>query len=191
MITFHIKSDFKCVYLLNGSFVETAEAVKYSNAEPLYVTVLPLSAHLMPYTVKILGKKVLENSELVSVLSFNNEEGKNDERAIIYLQPRYNYLYNRKKIASFAEHDFVEKFFYCVKKGNLAKAKESMTQSLIEKVNDENLAAFFADYHFCLKDNFTKKDDNVYVYLLIDKENVAHPFNFHLDKNKINDIIQI
>ncbi|MCL2234800.1 MAG: hypothetical protein FWC11_04165 [Firmicutes bacterium] len=188
MITFHVKSDFKCVYLLNGSFVENPNAVKYSSAEPLYVTALPLSAHLMPYTVKILGKKVLENSELVSVFSVS------DERAIVYLRPRYNYVYNRKKIATLNEHDFVESFFYSVKKGNLIKAREAMTLSLMEKVNDENLSAFFADYHFCLKDNFfgekNDKNEKKNVYLLIDSENTAHSFQFVLESGKIHDIVE-
>ena len=63
----HIFASFKSVYLLNGSFVEKADSFKYGASEPLYITVFPLSAHCIPFTVKILNGAALCNGHLCSV----------------------------------------------------------------------------------------------------------------------------
>ena len=51
----HIKSDFDCVYLINGELAERADTVCVSEFDVVYVTVLPLRLDLLPYTVRLCG----------------------------------------------------------------------------------------------------------------------------------------
>jgi len=81
-----IKTDFKCVFLLNGTFSEKADGFLYPKKEPLYITVLPLNAYLLPYTVKLLGAKTLENESLCASFS-------RGDKTYIKLIPRYNNIY--------------------------------------------------------------------------------------------------
>ena len=56
-INLHIKNDFPAVYMLNGVFIESGRRIVIRRDEVTYVTVLPLSAALLPYTVKLAGGK--------------------------------------------------------------------------------------------------------------------------------------
>ena len=85
---FHIKSAFRCVYLLNGVFVEKADDFKYDAASPLYITALPLNAHHLPYTVKISGLAAQSNEHLVSVYKLP------EHNCYVKLAARYNYVYS-------------------------------------------------------------------------------------------------
>lgn len=146
----HIKADFNAVYLLNGMFAEYADGFYYGDGEPLYVTALPLSAHLLPYTVKIAANKPLSNEKLCAVFKAGG-------RLYIKLFPRYNYLYSPEKVTDVSALSAPERLFRLVKQKNFPFARKLLSANLGESINDEGLAGFFADYTAIFPDEFSTK----------------------------------
>ena len=180
-----IKADFSSVFLLNGTFCEKVDNFNYDCSNPLYITVLPLSAHLLPYTVKILKGKVLNNDTLCACFS-------NQERLFIKLMPRYNYIYNSSKNETPIGDSITEKLFKAVKNNNLISARKLLTASLNESIDDPALNAFFADYTAIVKDDFTKADlhSNTNSYYLIDSNNNGSLCRFEMRDGLIDNILQ-
>jgi len=180
----HIKTDFATVYLLNGTFSEKADGFSYPKNEPLYITVLPLSAHLLPYTVKIVGAKAIENAQLC--VSFFKENF-----TYVKLLPRYNYVYMAKEASSMQVNSSTpERLFNAVRGKNFALAKKYLSQNLIETIDDAALEAFFDPYNAIVKDEFNKVElvaigEN---YYLIDKDLNGTLFSFEIFDGLIDNI---
>ena len=100
---------FECVTLINGAFNERPAALSYPSASPLYITLLPLRAILLPYTVRLIGGKVASNAELAR--SF--EAGA--DRYIITFDERHNYVYSPRTPVTHPLTDPAERFFRAVK----------------------------------------------------------------------------
>ncbi len=180
----HIKTGFKSVFLLNGSFVEKADSFSYNIKEPLYITVLPLSAHLLPYTVKILGSKTLSNESLCSVYTLA------PARFLIKLAPRYNYVFSPEhSVNCDTPRTEAESFFHYVKSGKLSLARELMTKPLSESIDDESLRAFFDGFTDIVKNEYLMKS-SPHSYFLIDPEGKATLFEFVTEGRFIDNIMQ-
>jgi len=181
--TIHISTDFSTVYLLNGTFSENADSFLYPAATPLYITVLPLSAHLLPYTVKTLGAKCLENENLCAAFSA-------DGAIHIKLLPRYNYIYTAQKQGITANASIPEKFFYAVKQNNLDLAKKYMSIGLTETIDNESLTAFFNDYTAIIKSTNQSKNPHQQGegFYLINEERQGTLFNFEMFDGLIDNI---
>jgi hypothetical protein len=177
--SYSIRTDFNCVFLLNGAFSENADRFTYDAQDPLYVTVLPLSAHLLPYTVKLLGARPLCNENLCSAFRVNGQ-------ILIKLFERYNYIYTAEKIER-AAFSSAEKLFKAVKQKNFGAARAHLTDSLSRSVNDEALIAFFSDYAQILKDDFSVPKING-AYYLVTNDGIGVLHNFESEDGLIDNI---
>ena len=180
---FHIKSAFRCVYLLNGVFVEKADDFKYDAASPLYITALPLNAHHLPYTVKISGLAAQSNEHLVSVYKLP------EHNCYVKLAARYNYVYSTEHRETPDKLGFVESFFLDIRHGNLSSARTKMTQTLSASIDDESLREFFDDYTDIIENNVSKNLPDS--FFLIDKNDVGALFRFEIKDGLIDNIVQI
>ena len=178
----HIKTDFASVFLLNGTFTESADRFSYGTHEPLYITVLPLSAHLLPYTVKIAANKPLSNENLCAVFTV-------ESRLYLKLFPRYNYIYTPVKKEDAATVRLAERLFHAVKQKNYAAARKLLSQTLTESIDDDGLYAFFNDYTAIVKDDFSKVS-NPDAYYLIGADGVGSLFYFETAEGLIDNIVE-
>ncbi len=180
-----IKADFEAVYLFNGTFAEKADRLNVRSDEVIYITVLPLSAALLPYTVKFAGGKIRNNEELARAYEID------DRRYIIRLSPRYNYVYSPTPHES--RHEFeggiVPRFFAAAIKNETDSARKCLTAGLNASVNDAALSEFFDGYEEIIpNDGFTAAPPNS--WFLIDRNGKATLFTFTLKSGLIDDITE-
>lgn len=137
-MTLRLNARFDAVFLINGVFIESGVAT-VRDGEVTYVTVLPLSAVLLPYTVRLYGDKVDCNENLCRTVRARRTE------IAVQFQPRYNYVYTPGEKFTPPESAIVD-FFNAVKSGNYNAARTYLTAELSAEVSDEGLAAFFNGY---------------------------------------------
>ena len=126
------------VLLLNGSFVQSATAVRYESLEPLFVTVLPLSAAYIPYTVQIVDGKAVSNSDIAVCCDMGGGH------RYIELKPRYAYVYSPSAPPTVkASVSLASQLLDFVKEGNFSAARLLMTKKLSDTISDEALSDFF------------------------------------------------
>jgi len=183
-----IKTDFRCVFLLNGTFSENADGFLYSKKEPLYITVFPLNAHLLPYTIKFLGAKALENELLSNSFSF-------EDKTYIKLLPRYNYVYTANKVGNSTELPSTpERLFAAVKASDFDLSKKYLSQNLLSTIDDNGLEAFFEGYTAIVKDDFKSKNKNAQQsmgedYFLINDKNEGTKCSFEIFDGLVDNIV--
>ncbi len=175
-LTYYVKTSFNAVFLINGAFVEKPSAIKYDSDQPLYVTVLPLKAVLLPYTVKLLGGRVVANEELCSCYKIS------DDGVLVVLRERHNYVYSvaKKRVENDGE---LGEFFALVKLGDIAKARLMLTDELSHSLTDEALISFFEPYEAVIKNVY----DGSGGYLLLGKSESSKCY-LSFDDKLINDI---
>jgi len=175
----YIKTDFPAAFLLNGTFSDRADGFKYPANEPLYITVLPLEAHLLPYTVKMLDGKSLYNNNLIASFCYEGE-------IFAKLLPRYNYLYENKKSENIRINATTpEKLFWAVKQNDFDLAKKFCTEGLLSTIDESGLESFFNDYTAIMPDEFTTKNSNLnnYTYQIgVNNYSTGEPF-YLIDTN--------
>ncbi|MDR0426061.1 MAG: hypothetical protein LBH24_02705 [Clostridiales bacterium] len=182
-LTLHIKAEFDAVFLLNGLFCEQARSIRHSGAQVLYITVLPLSAVYLPYTVKLAGETARSNGELTRVLRLS------DSALLLRLLPRYNYVYTAKPADPAPRSPLIPAFFDAVKKNELSRARAMMTYELSASVEDGALLHFFAEFSdIVYNDGYVPAPDNS--YFLFDEAGKNALFVFHLKNNLIDDITE-
>jgi hypothetical protein len=174
-----IKTDFACVFLLNGTFAESAESFFYPEGEPIFITVLPLEAPFFPYKVQIAGSRPLSNEKLCAVFT-------TDGKLCVKLFPRYNYIYSTQKPEDAAP---AERLFRLVKQKNFAAARRILTDTLSRSVNDDGLAAFFKDYTHIIKDDFSRAK-NPCGYYLIGTDGRGTAFIFETVDGLVDNIVE-
>lgn len=170
---FTVTADFDAVYLINGAFVETP-VFRFDPHDVLYVTVLPLESHLLPYTVKIVLGCAQNNADLAVCARLG-------EDYYIRFLPRYAYAYDAHKKPDLPTGSSVPcRFFELVKAGNLIPARAMMTDELSKSVTDDDLSAFF--------DGYTALLENAGRFYLLDENRVGVPFRFTLTDGRIDNI---
>ncbi len=179
--TICIRTDFPCVFLLNGTFAESAESFSYPGGEPIYITVLPLAAHLLPYTVKLAANKPLSNEKLCAAFSARG-------KLCVKLFPRYNYIYSTERVEE-AAVTAPERMFRAVKQKNFSAARKVLTETLSSSVNDETLTEFFDGYAQIIKDDFSRPK-NSGAYFLVNADGKGASFIFELNEGLIDNIIE-
>ena len=189
-----IKTDFGCVFFLNGAFAESANGFNYPADTPIYITVMPLEAHLLPYTIKMLEATALNNQNLVASFLF-------EDKIFIKMMPRYNYIYENSgaiKAGATASASVAEKLFWAVKQQDFVLAKSLCTEGLLNTIDEGGLSAFFEPFTAILKDEFgiekLEKDIlNNYAlgepYYLIDNNHNATILYFELQDKLIDNIV--
>ncbi len=177
-ISLSINCDFESVFLINGNLIEGGEIV-YAENEVVYLTVLPLSAMLLPYTVKLVGGAIKSNEELAKC--YNLGAGK----FYLKLLARFNYVYSIPSTKKTETGDLIEKFFKCVIENRIQDARSCLSQELSESIDDQSLLAFFDGYNDIIADDRTKG-----LYYLIDQTQNGTLYNFSLKYGVIDNIIE-
>ena len=118
----HIKSEFECVYLINGEFYERADDLTMSEFDVVYITVLPLKHTLLPYTVKLCGTENV-TSELATGIRLN------DEHYLLSLAPRYIIVYgNSTPLPPPTSH--ISRLFAFIKSGDVNSAYALLSEEI-------------------------------------------------------------
>lgn len=136
---FSLNPTFESVFLINGKLIEGGEIICASDGVA-YITILPLSAVLLPYTVKMVGCKVKSNPELCKCYRLDSD------KYYLKLLPRYNYVYSVTPEVSVDPADLVDKFFICVRAGKIEDARGCLSPDLSQSIDDHSLIAFFDDF---------------------------------------------
>ena len=157
-INYGLSSEFECVYLVNGAFREQADSIVYPADSALYITLLPLKATLLPYTVKIVGAEIINNIELAEVFEFS------PDHLLIKFKQRHNYVYTASMSQTLAqEKGTAVQLFNFVKRGEIQNARRLMTRELSDSIDDEALSTFFEPYSTILENKFTDLEGSYYL----------------------------
>ncbi len=180
-INLFLRPDFESAYLINGAFTDK-RGVTIQSDRVTYITLLPLCAALLPYTVKICGVRPDSNAGLVKVTKLSDCE------AVIRFAPRYNYVYCPDPPApKEKETDCAVRFFGCVTSGDYSAARALMTPELSATVTDEALGEFFSEYEEVIpNDDFSDGGG----YYLVRKSGGAAMFDFTRKNGLIDDITE-
>lgn len=184
-VNLHIKSDFSAVYLVNGVFIEKADRLVIRKDEVTYVTVLPLSAALLPYTVMVAGGRVRNNEELCRIFALTDKE------LVMRLAARYNYVYSSEPRSAHGDKPLTlaQRFFSAAISGDVSSARRFMTPGLSAATDDASLAAFFDGYdEIIVNDGYIPAAPHS--YFLIDRNGKSTLFTFVMKDNLIDDIIE-
>ena len=175
----HIKSEFECVYLINGEFSETAECLKMSEHDIVYVTALPLKPTLLPYTVKLCGAESI-TSELASGMRLDGDN------YLLVLSPRYMTVYTVAQPAP-PQGSNISRLFSLVKSGDVAAAHAMLSSTLKESIDRDDLAAFFADYEKIAECTWETGNK----FYLIDKNGASRLHSYTVKDGFIDDIVEM
>lgn len=138
------------VLLLNGAFVQSATAVRYAKNEPLFVTVLPLYASCLPYTVEVLGGKAITNESLTTCCDMG--EG----HYYIELHPRNAYVFSPAVPPTPPQTASAPaQLLSFLRGGNVSAARSMLSPSLSASVTDEALGEFFEGVTAVRENTFT------------------------------------
>ena len=177
-----IKSAFECVYLINGSFFENPKKIVVSGGEIAFITVLPLSAGILPYTVKLSAERIYSNCDLCSLIKLD------ENKSLLRFFPRYNYVYSPSiKSQTQAVDGVVAHFLHAVNRGDYALARSYLTPSMSSEVSDDALCEFFKPYSDAIDaSGIGNYSENT--YLLTDENGAVTPFHFSIMVGLIDDI---
>jgi hypothetical protein len=182
-IILHFETAYEAVYAVNGVFLENAQKIRYEDNQAIYVTVFPLKAQLLPYTVKLIGGKVVCNKELCDsfALPHNN--------FFVRLQPRHNYVYSPTARVIEQSAGIVPSFYHKIKNGDITQARKLMTQDLNKCIEDDAMQAFFKDFIAIIPNKFF---DNLspHGYFLINTANECSFYIFDIVDGLIDNIRQ-
>ncbi len=172
MIKVTLKSDFPCVFSVNGALHEEGNLFLDEDCVS-YITALPLSAAYLAYTVKLFGANPQSNRDLcMSVCA--------KEKRYLLFARRYHYVYAPR---SFSEKEgIVPSFFAAVKQENWDKCRAFLTPDLSAAVSNQALEKFFAPYTLAVK------TDEKNVWLLASAEGKGELFTILIEDGKIKDI---
>lgn len=176
----HIKNEFDCVYLINGELYERADCLKADEYDVIYVTVLPISTSLLPYTVKLsLAENV--NDELFSGIRL-------DERNyLLSLSPRYMTVYAGTRPA-LPTSSPISRLFSLVKSGDLTAAYAMLSEQLRSTLDKGDMGDFFLGYdRIC---ECTWEDAEEPRFYLIDKNGAAKLHSYTLKDGFIDNIVE-
>lgn len=185
-LTLHIRASFNAVYLINGKFFETATRLVTRADEVAYITVLPLSAALLPYTVLLSGGKVRSNPDLARAATLPTGG------TLVLLSPRYGYVYSP---APFPRPEkppegIAATLFSLVRRGELSSARALLSRDLSAAVDDEALGAFFDEYDEILSPSGLLPAPRD-CWLMVGKDGRAALFRFAVRDGLISDITEV
>ena len=171
-----IKTDYEAIFTVNGSFTEGKKALSLSSDEIYYITVFPLNAALLPYTVKLTNGFVASNDSLASVYELSTSH-----RALRLL-PRYAFVYACHEEAQNKSASLPTRFFRLVKEGKISEARNLLTTDLSSSVPSDALASFFDGY--C---DIVENDGKIY---LVNGEGKAFNYRFTIENNLIAEVTE-
>lgn len=172
-----LKPQFDSVFLVNGKLFEGGE-IEYGQNSVVYITVLPLDAVLLPYTLMLVGGTLKCNHSLASSYKL-------DENVYhLSIKPRHNYVYSVESGGQDEPSSMPEKFFRLLKRKKTAAARELMTKELSASVDDKALVSFFDGFKDIISDSKG-------LYYLITDSDAAKPHSFIIKNSLIDNIVEI
>lgn len=179
-ITLNLNCNFDTVFLINGKLFESGEII-YGEKEVVYITVLPLSALMLPYTVKMVGGSVKSNLELVKCYSLESD------KFFIRFSPRYSFVYSVPVPKTPGDvWDIAEKFFNAVVEKKTDEARRCLTGELNAGIDDKSLLSFFDGFKDLIAHDAARG-----LYYLIDQKNHGVLYNFVLKNGTIDNIMEL
>lgn len=158
------------VFLINDRLMD--EVSFYTNENTVtYVTILPLNAVFLPYTVKLVGSAIVSNQSLALSCKISENE------YALRLGNR-QHVYSPLHVS--LSDDVCIRFFYLVKGKHLSFASELMSDSLKAGLGDSELTTFF--------DAFSDMINYKGRYYAVDKQGVGHYCAFCIADGKIDDV---
>lgn len=174
-----LNAAFEAVYMINGAFYEGG-TIKYCDNTVVYITVLPLDALLLPYTVKLLGARVTSNRALCRAYRLGQNE------YCLKFKKRYNFVYSPQNDETpEPPSSTVEKFFRLIKEDKTAEARALMSRELSDSIDNASLKAFFDGYEDITEDK--RRSDSFY---LIDDKDCGFRYRFAVKNGLIDDIVE-
>ena len=147
-VFYFFECDFPSVYLVNGVFFDTLSRLKSDSGDSLYITVLPLDAVYLPYTVRIGGGQIYANSSLTVIYRLRRD------RCLVRFLPRFNYVYSPVKHEPPKKNgSAVTRLFDALKERDTAAARALLTPELSASVDDNSLLEFFDGYAYIVENN--------------------------------------
>ncbi len=176
----HIKSDFDCVYLINGELMERADSLAVTEYDVVYVTVLPLRLNLLPYTVKLCGAENT-SSEVYSGIRLD------ENNYLLSLSPRYMTVYGMTP-AAVTPSSPIARLFSLVKIGDLGSAYAMLSEELRSSIDKNDLNGFFAGYERIAECTWESDGSRFY---LIDKNGGAKLHSYSVKDEFIDNIVEV
>lgn len=177
-IVYHFVCD-NSVLLLNGSFVERASAVRYEKDDPLYVTVLPLSAAFLPYTVMLMGGKARSNENLALCCDLGGGH------VFVELKPRYAYVYcPDERLIPALPASTPARLLSLVREKNFEAARALLSPALSETLTDAALSDFFEGVVAIRENTFTHEKG----WLMLKEDGTAEHCTIILANGQIENI---
>ena len=138
---YFFECEFPSVFLVNGVFFSSLTRLKADSGDSLYITVLPLDAVYLPYTIRLGGGAVYANFALTVVYRLKGE------RHLVRLLPRFNYVYTPVRHEQpKTDTSKAKKLFDAISKRDIISARSLLTPELSASVDDNSLLAFFDGY---------------------------------------------
>lgn len=176
----HIKSDFDCVYMINGDFYERADSLFMSEYDVVYITVLPLRHTYLPYTVKLTGADNIRD-ELCNGVKLD------PDNYLLTLSPRHIAVYgNAKRPNATPSASPIARLFAYVKAGDISAAYSMLTESCRSSIDKNDLEAFFDGFESLAECTWDKGNK----FYLIDKNGSAKLHSYTVKDEFIDDIIE-
>lgn len=163
-------TDYESVFLINDRLFDGESFFSTENTVT-YVTVLPLNAVYLPYTVKLVGSIVVSNQSLALSCKIDENE------YALRLGSR-QHVYSPSHISLMG--DICIKFFYLIKGKHFGLASELMSDSLKAGLGESELIAFF--------EGFSHMINSKGKYYAVDKQGVGHICTFCVSDGKIDDV---
>ncbi len=175
----HIKSEFECVYMINGAFVERADRLTMSEYDVVYVTALPLKHTLLPYTVKLCGAENFDG-ELASGIRLGTDH------YLLTLSPRYIIVYGNAKPLPPPSTPIARLFSY-IKNSDVNSAYSMLSEELKSTIRKTDLSSFFDGFDRLAECNWETGNK----FYLIDKNGRAHLHAYTVKDEFIDNITEI
>ena len=178
----HIKSDFDCVYLINGELVERADSLTMSEYDVAYITVFPLDVSLLPYTVKLVNADNVKNEFALGIRL-------SSEHYLLLLSPRRPIVYKTSpQQSAVCATSRIGRLFTLVRSGDVSAAYAMLTDELRASIDKKTLEAFFDGYERLA--DCTWEHGNVHKFYLITESGVARLHSYALKNEFIDDITE-
>lgn len=185
-IFYYFDCCFPTVYLVNGVFFENVSALKSAPGDSLYITLLPLDAVYLPYTVRVGGSEIYANSALCKLYKLPGG------RVYVRFLPRFNYVYSPVR------HDVkptspsaAKRMFDAVKAANIPAVRSLLTPALSASVDDNSLLEFFDGYSDVLENNGYVPAGKDTFFLIPDDGSTATLFKAEFKDGLIDNISEV
>ena len=183
-IFYYFECEVPSVYLVNGVFFESVSALKSSLSDSLYITVLPLDAVYLPYTVRIGGGEIYANSALTRLYKLRRD------RYYVRFAPRYNYVYSPvSHSVREREGSIATRLFNALKKSDVAAARALLSPELSASVDDNSLLKFFDGYTDIVENNGFLPSASDCFFLIPSDNSIATTFKVQYKNGLIDNII--